>query len=282
MKRKCLLVLLGLLALALAAAPALAANVSLTGTNDFSVSFFSTSAGPTLDLSAFAQGYAVGSNYDFPVPAGPNPGVIGSPATAALTPGFYLTNTQGTTQASTPASGVSPVTMTQNLAAIAPDQFGYTFQQVTNGAIFTATAGAAGFFIAAVGDAYHQLFSLTNTGSDCFSSLYTYTNLTATLTDTTTGGGNFVQSTYNLLTYEQDNAGHPLGSFSSDITQSLPFAMLLTGVAAGDILTLELSLDTTQTGGATPVPLPPSVLLLGSSLTGLFLVRRWKRQPDQG
>ena len=56
MKRKCLLVMLGLLALALAAAPALAGTVSFDATHNFTVQFVTSDSNSVTDLNAFANG----------------------------------------------------------------------------------------------------------------------------------------------------------------------------------------------------------------------------------
>lgn len=265
MQRKGLLALLGFLALALVAAPALAGTVSFSATHNFTVLFIDTS---TLDLSAFATGIAFGSTSQGP----DSSSATGNPANAAIPTGPYLVTTQAMTSAN------STTTMTQSMVANAPDaSFGSTFQQTNNDAVFTFTAPstAPGYpLFAFVTDAYTQQFSLANTGPWVFSSLSTSSDLYATMTDTTTG--KFSQSVFNLLTFDVDNLGVPLENFNDSVADSLSFFIFLTGVVEGDSITLDLNLDSLQSGGSTLVPLPPSLLLLGSGLGGLLLARRWR------
>jgi hypothetical protein len=269
MQRKGLLALLGFLALALAAAPALAGTVSFSATHDFSVLFIDPS---TLDLSAFATGTAFGSTSQGP----DSSSATGNPSNAAIPTGPYLVTTQAITSAN------STTTMKQTMVANAPDAlFGSTFQQTNNDALFTFTAPSTppGVPIFAfVTDTYTQQFSLANTGPWVFSSLSTFSDLYATMTDTTTGQFSQAQSPYNFLTFDVDNLGVPLENFTDSVANSLSFFIFLTGVAEGDIITLDLNLDSTQSGGSTDasVPLPPTFLLLGSGLGGLLLARRWR------
>lgn len=275
MKRKCLLVLLGLLALALAAAPALAGTVSFVGNHAFTITDLTPDSEVSLALSAQANGVAFGSLSQF----GDSGVVTGNPANAAIPTGPYLVTTQAATFATYPS-----LTMSQTMVANAPDAiFGSTYQGTNNDALHTVTVNAApgGFFVLGITDIYSQNFSLANGGTPpywAFSNLSTYSDLYATLTDVTTGGSNFTQSVFNLLTYSVDNQGLPLDSFTGNSTpSSLDFVMFLTGVHAGDTLTLELNLASSQSGASAFVPLPPSLLLLGSGLGGLFLARRFRR-----
>jgi hypothetical protein len=268
MQRKGLLTLLGFLALALVAAPALAGNVSLTATHDFSVLFIDSS---TLDLSAEADGIAFGSTTQGP----DSSNATGNPANAAIPSGPYLVTTQATTSAN------STITMNQSMVANAPDAlFGSTYQHTNNDALFTFTAPSTepGHpLFAFVTDNFTQQFSLTNTGPWVFSSLFTNSDLYATLTDTTTGQFSQAQSPFNFLAFNVDNLGVPLDNFNNTVTDSLSFFIFLTGVAEGDIITLDLNLDSSQSGGSTTtVPLPPTLLLLGSGFGGLLLARRWR------
>ena len=277
MQRKGFLVLMGLLVLALAGAPALAGTVSLTQTNDLSIQGINASD-PA--LSAFAYGVAFGSTTQGPDSAT----VYGNPANAAIPYGPYLVTTQATTSAN------STVSMFQNMLAVAPDDIsGSTYQQTNNDALFTFRASSSGIVGAVVTDSYSQQFSLTNSAAyAAFSSLYAYNDLTATLTDLTKG--TFATTSINLLSFPVDNNGYPLEDFAANTTDKPFFFIGLDGVCAGDCLTLELSLDASLSGGTTggtlevvpppppaAVPLPPSFLLLGGGLAGLFLTRRWHR-----
>lgn len=270
MQRQGLLLLLGLLVLALTAASAVAGTVSLNQTDQLTVTVLDTDA---LTLNSFAYGIGVGS-----ITQGPDSSsVSGNPANAAIPSGPYLVNTQATTSARK-----STVTMNQNMLAVAPDAvFGYTSQETTNDALFTFKASDSGLFAALITNAYNQAFNVTNpAGFAAFTSIFADSNLTATLTDTRTG--NLTQTIINLLSFPVDNQGVPLEDVSGQVAQSNPFAMVLDGVLCGDLLTLDLYLDSTINGGSdgngpseVVVPLPSSLLLLVSGLAGLFLARRW-------
>ena len=256
-----MLLLMVLLPLALlTAAPALGSTVTLTQDHSFSITFVGGDLTPTTQ-SADVLGSAEGTTSVYSTASS-----IANPATASLGSLTYLPTTTATTDGTN-------LTMSQNLVANAPDLLGGAFyQNALNGLSLSLTApldGAYGYFIT---DNYSQNFSLANGGPFGFTQLYGYSNLYLAMTDVNQGIS--TTQTYNFLTSENDNLdGSLLASFLFSQATSQDFSDFMSGIVAGDTLTLDITLDSTQYG-TSAVPLPSTLLLLGSGLGGLLLAGR--------
>lgn len=259
MKQKGLLLLMMLLGLGLMAAPALASTVSFDLSHQLTFSLSNLSFSYVDD----SQGYEpqVSVNGQATWATGSEGPVFQSDAYSTQYSGNPLVNMSAVTS-------LDPIlTMSQSLIGNAPGDAGGLNMIASNfiSLVFTATAD---------GDALLML-------SDAITGQYMVAGQNGSPWFDTLNGDSLFSASMDADTADKVSLASSLAGFS-DFTDSLNSSFvktfLLQGLLAGDTVYLDLAFDT-SIGGTSQVPLPPSVLLLGSGLAGLGMVgfRRRKK-----
>jgi hypothetical protein len=269
MKRKGLLVLLALLALALAAAPALAGSLSASNTVIFTLTFTGDNidGGTVYSYASYAQG--------FPITYNEATSTLPGPAVASLTAPPIFPQTQATT---------SSDQFTVSLMANGPITNTIT-QQTTNYLSYLFAPDGGGTYSATLSGTYNPAFSLTGNevvdytsfNSFVWSSILSASLTTDNVTGTATGGD--YQSLETAGYAQSTNGSLPDYLLNTSISNPnpIPFSFNLGSltVGDGDTVFLDFLLTSSLEGTTSQVPVPPSLVLLGTGLAGMVLTR-WR------
>jgi hypothetical protein len=283
MKRKCLLVLLGLLALVLAAVPALASTVTmsqdlslgitLSGTAGLAVVGAESSA--YASVSAYAANDVTDTGFLFADQTTPSPGT----ASAAI-PGVSWI---GDMVASTTVTSSFRFTFL-DMSGTAPGPFGSLSQSAFTEIFLTFKADANGGAATVTITPTDQFLTYGVTGQAGFPYFYQltgYSNLQTTIYSPSNpsieGNLQALLADPRLGPFDPDGI-IPLGPFADFSTNGTPagsFTFNLTDLTANEKVTLDITLFSGY-DGLSQVPVPPAVWLFGSGLAGLLLMGRRK------
>ena len=281
MKKRRLLQFLVLLGVVCCALPALAATVTLNQDHALTISWTGSAA---LEYGGHLANFTEAAANGNATPDGSPPENASAstwptaslPATASIGT-TYLNATAYLNAPSVATGNAITVNLNQSMQGLAPAPFGGLYLQTVNYLSLFFQADFDG------GDAVLRLAdSLTNmrydlTGSPPPPAVEGSLFLTITaLTDFTANVfSSLVVDTVaqNLLT--DPRAQDPyITDFNGVIASISGFDITLTGLGAGELFSLDLSLTSSLEATSANVPVPPAVWLFGSGLAGLMFYRR--------
>lgn len=275
-----LLVLAGLI-LALGVMPALGNTLTMTQDHSLNLSL-SGSANLAFGIYdpdftyAFAQGFSTSTSGD----EGPVNSDLVRP-TASVS-GTYFPTTTATIAG---YHGSGPYVLNQSMVAIAPAVFGSTFQQTTNSISLIFQADSAGDAIITLTDTLtNMLYGVSGPGypDPAFitisgSTFFTANIFSASNPSILSNAQTLLDDSRTGIVFDPINGTttiYAVPNFTGSIVEITPFTFNLFGLAEGELVYLDLFLNSTLDTQSATVPVPPSVWLFGSGLLGLWGMRR--------
>jgi hypothetical protein len=261
MKQKNLLLLMMVLGLGLMAAPALASNVSLNLSHQLTFTMSGLTFSGVDDTPGFEPFASVSGDASWLSGSEGPVSVMGD--MSAQYSGNPILNMSA--QTSNPNPGL---TMTHILTGNTPGDAGSLnmWAQSAISLVFTGTGGAASLTL---DDLISGIYAVSGQGgSPWFDSLTLYSALTAS--NGVTVGPDALDNT--MLGRFPD--------FNNNLASSFSYVFDLGDLVCGEQVYLDLAFDT-NLYGTSQVPLPPSVLLLGSGLAGLVSLAGLRRRKQR-